>query len=100
MYFFLLISCFFLHLPTNFLTFFMGCFFSGEAILGEEHCIQEEYGVRQSEKETFAQDLNRKLFSVDFHDFLEKESTLNDVEMSREFNISVRDVQHLRRKRK
>ncbi|QRG69450.1 hypothetical protein [Brevibacillus choshinensis] len=56
--------------------------------------------MRQSDKETFAQDLNRKLFSVDFHDFLEKESTLNDVEMSREFNISVRDVQHLRRKRK
>lgn len=78
----------------------MGCFSAVAAIIGVEHCIQEEYGVRQSEKETFAQDLNRKLFSVDFHDFLEKESTLNDVEMSREFNISVRDVQHLRRKRK
>ncbi|WP_169791901.1 hypothetical protein [Brevibacillus choshinensis] len=56
--------------------------------------------MRQSEKETFATDINRKMFSVDFHDFLEKESTLNDVEMSSEFNISVRDVQHLRRKRK
>ncbi|MFD2369823.1 hypothetical protein ACFSO0_07585 [Brevibacillus sp. GCM10020057] len=56
--------------------------------------------MRQSEKETFAQELNRKLFSVDFHDVLEKESTLGDVEMSREFQNSVRDVQHLRRKRK
>lgn len=62
---------------------------------------QEEWKtVRQSEKETFTQDLNRKLFSADFHDFLEKESTINDVEMSREFQASVRDLQHLRRKRK
>lgn len=56
--------------------------------------------MRQSDKETFAQEQNRKLLSVDFHDGLEKESTLHDVEMSREFQISVRDVQHLRRKRK
>ncbi|MFY0543396.1 hypothetical protein [Brevibacillus sp. H7] len=54
--------------------------------------------MRQSNKETFAQEANRRLFSVDFHDFLEKESTLNDVEMSQEFHISVRDVQQLRRK--
>jgi hypothetical protein len=54
--------------------------------------------MRQSNKETFAQEANRRLFSVDFHDFLEKESTLNDVEMSQEFHISVRDVQKLRRK--
>lgn len=100
MYLFRLISCFFLHHPTNFLTFFTGFYSAGVAIIGVQHCSQEEYGVRQSEKESFAQDLSRKLFSVDFHDFLEKESTLNDVEMSREFNISVRDVQHLRRKRK
>lgn len=56
--------------------------------------------MRQSDKETFAQELNRKLLSVDFHDFLEKESRLNDVELSREFPNSVRDVQHMRRKRK
>ena len=54
--------------------------------------------MRQSNKEAFAQEANRRLFSVDFHDFLEKESTLNDVEMSREFHISIRDVQELRRK--
>ncbi|MCM3080085.1 MULTISPECIES: hypothetical protein [Brevibacillus] len=56
--------------------------------------------MRQSNKETFAQELNRKLFSVDFHDFLEKESQLNDIEMSREFHISVRDVQSLRKRLK
>ncbi|WNC16756.1 hypothetical protein [Brevibacillus brevis] len=56
--------------------------------------------MRQSEKETFAQELNRRLFSVDFHDFLEKESALGGVEMSQDWGIGVRDVQHLRRKRK
>ncbi|USG64083.1 hypothetical protein NDK47_18215 [Brevibacillus ruminantium] len=54
--------------------------------------------MRQSRKEAFAQETNRRLFSVDFHDFLEKEATLNDVEMSREFHISVRDVQELRKR--
>lgn len=54
--------------------------------------------VRQSNNETFAQQSNRRLFSVDFHDFLEKESILNDVEMSQEFNISIREVQQMRRK--
>lgn len=62
--------------------------------------MEEAFGVRQSNKETFAQGVNRKLFSVDFHDFLEKEASLNDVEMSGEFHISVRDVQTLRRKMK
>ncbi|MFE1626053.1 hypothetical protein ACFLFF_04810 [Brevibacillus reuszeri] len=56
--------------------------------------------MRQSNKETFAQEVNRKFFSVDFHDFLEKDASLNDVEMSKEFTPSVRDVQHLRKKRK
>ncbi|QQE73246.1 hypothetical protein KDJ56_15160 [Brevibacillus composti] len=54
--------------------------------------------MRQSKKEAFAQETNRRLFSVDFHDFLEKEAALNDVEMSREFHISVRDVQELRKR--
>jgi hypothetical protein len=62
------------------------------------HRESEEDTVRQSNKETFAQEANRRLFSVDFHDFLEKESALNDVELSREFDISVRDVRTLRRK--
>jgi hypothetical protein len=56
--------------------------------------------MRQSHKESFAQAANRRLFSVDFHDFLEKEAQLNDVEMAQEFHISVRDVQLLRRNMK
>ncbi|WP_212132936.1 hypothetical protein [Brevibacillus sp. NL20B1] len=62
------------------------------------HRESEENKVRQSNKEAFAQEANRRLFSVDFHDFLEKESALTDVELSREFDISVRDVRTLRRK--
>ncbi|MBM7108528.1 MULTISPECIES: hypothetical protein [Brevibacillus] len=56
--------------------------------------------MRQSNKERFAQELNRQIFSVDFHDFLQKEAILNDVEMSQEFHISIREVQELRRRAK
>ncbi|AIG25635.1 MULTISPECIES: hypothetical protein [Brevibacillus] len=56
--------------------------------------------MRQSNKERFAQELNRRIFSVDFHDFLQKEAILNDVEMSQEFHISIREVQELRRRAK
>lgn len=54
--------------------------------------------MRQSKKETFANEANRRLLSVDFHDFLEKEAALNDVEMSQEFHLSIRQVQELRSK--
>ncbi len=53
--------------------------------------------MRQSKKERFAQESNRRLFSVDFHDFLAKESTMNDVELSGEFQISIGDVRRLKR---
>lgn len=56
--------------------------------------------MRQSLNETFANQLNRRLFSVDFHDFLEKEAVLNDVELSQEFGLSIRDVQKLRKSKK
>lgn len=54
--------------------------------------------MRQSRKESYAQDASRRLFSVDFHDFLTKEEKLTDVELAQEFAISVRDVQQLRSK--
>lgn len=56
--------------------------------------------MRQSDKETFANRTSKQMFSVDFHDFLEKEAVRNDVELSQEFQISIRDVQHLRQKMK
>ncbi|MGD8188871.1 hypothetical protein ACQCN2_02605 [Brevibacillus ginsengisoli] len=56
--------------------------------------------MRQSINETFAQESNRRLFSVDFHDFIEKESVLNDVELSSEFDISIKDVHQLRKRMK
>jgi hypothetical protein len=62
--------------------------------------LQGGIRMRQSNKESFAQESNRRLFSVDFHDFLEKEAQLSDVELAQEFHISVRDVQLMRRKMK
>ncbi|WP_232695550.1 hypothetical protein [Brevibacillus daliensis] len=54
--------------------------------------------MRQSNKERFAQEQSRRLFHVDFHDFLQKETILNDIEMSQEFHISIREVQEMRRR--
>lgn len=57
--------------------------------------------MRQSRNEAYAKEASRNmLYHVDFHDFLEKESIYNDVEMAQEFQISVRDVQLLRYKMK
>lgn len=53
--------------------------------------------MRQTKKQSVANGMNNRLFSVDFHDFLEKEAVLNDVEMSTEFGIPVWDVQRLRK---
>jgi hypothetical protein len=53
--------------------------------------------MRQTKKQSVANGMNNRLFSVDFHDFLEREAVLNDVEMSTEFGISVWDVQRLRK---
>ncbi|MGO0060290.1 hypothetical protein ACTID9_09810 [Brevibacillus fluminis] len=56
--------------------------------------------MRQSLNETFVNQLNRQQFSVDFHDHLEKEAALNDVEMSQELGLSIREVQKLRRNKR
>ncbi|MED1783616.1 hypothetical protein P4V43_17505 [Brevibacillus fortis] len=55
--------------------------------------------MRQSKKETFAQGLNRQFFSVDFQDDLEKETSLQNVEMAQDFHPGLRDIQHPRQKR-
>lgn len=55
--------------------------------------------MRQAKKESDAKQINRQLFAVDFHDFLEKEVTMNDLELSQEFQISIGDVRLLRRKK-
>lgn len=56
--------------------------------------------MRQSLNEVIAQQSNKRLFSVDFHDFIQKEMILNDVEMAQEFQLSIREVRELRRKMK
>lgn len=55
--------------------------------------------MRQGKKESDAKQINRKLFAVDFHDFLEKEVTMTDLELSQEFQISIGDVRFLRSKK-
>ncbi|MFM1652416.1 hypothetical protein ACI7RC_09980 [Brevibacillus sp. B_LB10_24] len=54
--------------------------------------------MRQSFKGTVAQQMNNKGVSVDFHDFLERESAMSDVELSREFHLSMKDGRQLRGK--
>lgn len=61
--------------------------------------FQEEFIVRQSKKETFAQGLNRQFLSVDFQDDLEKETSLQNAEMAQDFHPGLRDIQHPRQKR-
>lgn len=56
--------------------------------------------MRQSLNESFANQLNRRMLSADFHDSLEKEAVLNDVEISQEFGPSIREVEKLRRNKK
>ncbi|WP_198159980.1 hypothetical protein [Brevibacillus parabrevis] len=56
--------------------------------------------MRQSNKETFAQGLNRQFFSVDFHDDLAKESSRQNVEMSQDFYVNMRDLPQSQPKRK
>lgn len=55
--------------------------------------------MRQGSKEKWAQQMNHRLMSVDFHDFLSREAVHDsDVEISREMGLSIREVRELRRK--
>ncbi|MBO8163879.1 MAG: hypothetical protein H0Z34_09225 [Brevibacillus sp.] len=53
--------------------------------------------MRQAKKAAETRQVNRQLFAVDFHDFLEKEAAMSDVELSQEFHISIGDVRLLRK---
>lgn len=54
--------------------------------------------MRQHDQERLANDIARRLMSVDFHDFLERASRLDDVEMAREWGLSVWEVRMLRKR--
>ncbi|MBL0387387.1 hypothetical protein JJB07_12060 [Tumebacillus sp. ITR2] len=41
---------------------------------------------------------NKRLLNVDFHDFLQKQAYLEDVELATEFALTSREVQQLRTK--
>ncbi|GAB6934355.1 MAG: hypothetical protein L5657_00165 [Calditerricola sp.] len=54
--------------------------------------------MRQHDQERLANDTARRLMSVDFHDFLERASRLDDVELAREWGLSVWEVRMLRKR--
>ncbi|WP_035177887.1 hypothetical protein [Alkalihalobacterium bogoriense] len=39
-----------------------------------------------------------QLFTVDFHDFIEREQQQSHIELASEFGISVRDIKYLKKK--
>ncbi|WP_161780635.1 hypothetical protein [Tumebacillus flagellatus] len=41
---------------------------------------------------------NKRLLNVDFHDFLQKQTYLEDVELATEFALTSQELQHLRAK--
>lgn len=54
--------------------------------------------MRRSAKDTLSQGSLATLKNVDFHNFIERESILTELEISREFGISIGDVRHLKKK--
>ncbi|HEY8342865.1 MAG TPA: hypothetical protein VIK75_07715 [Calditerricola sp.] len=54
--------------------------------------------MRQHDQEQLAQEMARRLMSVDFHDFLERASRWDDVELAREWGLAVWEVPMLRRR--
>ncbi|WP_169728838.1 hypothetical protein [Aneurinibacillus terranovensis] len=54
--------------------------------------------MRQSQKETTANQINNRLFNIDFHEFLENEAKLSDIELAQEMGITLQDIRTLREK--
>ncbi|MFT8319934.1 MAG: hypothetical protein ABF649_03420 [Bacillus sp. (in: firmicutes)] len=53
--------------------------------------------LRFGEKSLSANQINAKLLGVNFHDFMEKESNTNAVELAAEFGLSLGDVKVLKK---
>jgi len=54
--------------------------------------------MRRDDKLNIQNEMVRKLASVHFHEFIEKESVLSDVELSQEMGLSLREIRLLKRK--
>lgn len=53
--------------------------------------------MRFSDKGLSTQQGENQLFGVDFHDFTQKEQSLNMVELASEFGLTLRDVRKLKK---
>jgi hypothetical protein len=53
--------------------------------------------MRQSDKETWVKQTAQGMLGVDFHHFIEKEPITSNVELSKEFGVSIGEVRKLRR---
>ncbi len=56
--------------------------------------------MRESLKTSLSKNGLAKILSMDLHDFLLKENSYSDVELSREYGISIADVQALKKQLK
>lgn len=54
--------------------------------------------MHQSSDEKITQQMQHRMFDVDFHNFLERESVASDVELSHEFGVSIAEIRKLRKK--
>lgn len=53
--------------------------------------------MRHSAKGEFAQRKVNELFSIDFHEFMQKEAEHTAFELASEFGLTLRDVQKLKK---
>lgn len=53
--------------------------------------------MRHSAKGEFAQRKANELFSIDFHEFMQKEAEHTAFELASEFGLTLRDVQKLKK---
>lgn len=53
--------------------------------------------MRFSDKAMSVQQGDNQLHGVDFHDFMQKEQSMNMIEMASEFGLTVRDVRKLKK---
>ncbi|MGA9290825.1 MAG: RNA polymerase subunit sigma-70 [Anaerobacillus sp.] len=56
--------------------------------------------MRSTNKEMMSYNLSQPEFGVDFHDFLQKEQCLSNMELAEEFGLSLKSVKVMKEKMK
>lgn len=54
--------------------------------------------MRKTIRQQVLASTNKRLLHVDFHDFLQKQAYLEDLELATEFALTSQELQHLRAK--